>query len=117
MAESLRFCAWSMALFCAAVIFATGTDAAAAAPLVALLRTGATDDSDACDISISSWRAGGTAAVLEVAGTATLETILERFGRGIVATGRCAAAVSARSVQCSIYLIIIVLVLFLALRL
>lgn len=50
-AESSRFC-WSIALFCAAVILATGTDAAA--PLVALLTTGATDDSDACDISISS---------------------------------------------------------------
>lgn len=111
MAESLRFCDWSMALFCAAVIFATGIDAAAAAPLVALLRTGATDDSDACDISISSWRAGGTAAVLEVAGTAAFETILERFGRGIVAIERCVPAVSARSVRFSIYLIIIVLVL------
>lgn len=50
--SSRRF--WSMALSCVAVILATGTDAAAA-PLVALLRTGATDDSEACDISISSW--------------------------------------------------------------
>lgn len=96
MAESLRFCAWSMALFCAAVIFATGTDAAAAAPLVALLRTGETDDSDACNISISSWRAGGTAAILEVAGTAAFETILERFGRGIVAIGRCGRSECAK---------------------
>ena len=98
MAESLRFCAWSIALFCAAVIFATGTDAAAAAPLVALLMTGATDDSEACDISVSSWRAGGTAGVLEVVGTAAFETILERLGRGIVAVRRMCAAVSAQGV-------------------
>ena len=98
MAESLRFCAWSIALFCAAVIFATGTDAAAAVPLVALLRTGATDDSEAWDISVSSWRAGETAAVLEVVGTVAFETILDRLGRGIVAIGRKCTAVRAQGV-------------------